>query len=239
MHVVVNEKLVKSRVRLASIAHVAALAVFAIGLFISWTNPEPTMEQMVGAYAAIIVGLVLYNVGQVFLRRFGPRIRQDVILARTLKNLDRRYTLVAFPSNKLPDYILVGPSGIQVIVTRPHDGSISCRANAWSRDTGGGLRRLGGLFGGSSFGNPSADVARGIERVRQRLQQAGIEPEKQPPVDGIVVFTNPAAKLRIDGCSYPVTGLKGLRNVARGGKGSRDRVLDEKTAERVVQALIA
>jgi hypothetical protein len=237
MHVVVNQKLISTRVRIASVAHLAALAVFAVGLFVSWSNPEPTMEQMASAYAAIIVGLILYNVGQVFLRRFGPRSRADGILARTLKGLDRRYTLLAFPSTKLPDTILVGPAGIQVIVARGHDGAISCRANQWRRDPGSGLKRLTGLFGGTPFGDPSQDVSKGIARIRQRLEQAGIPEDQQPPIDGIIVFTNPAAKLRIDGCSYPVTGLKGLRNSVRGGKGSRDRALDDRAAERVVQAL--
>src|SRR4051794_40321774 len=125
MHVVVNQKLVSTRVRIASAAHLAALAVFAVGLFISWSNPDPNLEQMVGAYAAIIVGLILYNVGQIFLRRFGPRNRQEEILSKTLKGLDRRYTLLAFATSKLPDYILIGPAGIQVIVTRIHDGAIA------------------------------------------------------------------------------------------------------------------
>ena len=237
MHVIVNQKLISSRVKIASAAHLAALGVFAVGLFVSWSNPEPTMEQMVGAYAAIIVGLILYNAGQFFLRRFGPRFRADGIIARTLKGLDRRYTLLAFPSTKLPDTILVGPAGIQVIVARPHDGAITCRANQWHRDPGKGLKRLSGMFGGSPFGNPSEDASKGIARVRQRLDQRGIPESQQPPVDGIIVFTNPAAKLRIDGCSYPVTTLKGLRNNVRGGKGARERALDEHSAERVVQAL--
>jgi hypothetical protein len=237
MHVVVNQKLISTRVKLASASHLAALAVFAVGLFISWSNPEPTMEQMAGAYAAIIVGLLLYNVGQIFLRRFGPRFRADGILARTLKGLDRRYTLLAFPSTKLPDYILVGPAGVQVIVARNHDGAISCRSNQWRRDPGSGFKRLTGFFGGTPFGDPGQDVSKGIERVRQRLEQAGIAPGQQPPIEGVIVFTNPAAKLRIDGSSYPVTGLKGLRASVRGGKGSRERALDDRAAERVVQAL--
>ena len=237
MHLVVNQKLVSSRVKIASAAHLAALAVFAVGLFVSWSNPEPTMEQMGGAYGAIIIGLILYNVGQVFLRRFGPRFRADGVLARTLKGLDRRYTLVSFASTKLPDNILVGPGGISVIVARPHDGSISCRANQWRRDPGTGLKRLTALFGGTPFGDPSQDVTKGIQRVRQRLAERGIPESDQPPIDGVIVFTNPAAKLRIDGCSYPVTGLKGLRNNVRGGKGSRERALDDRSAERVVQAL--
>ena len=237
MHVVVNQKLISTRVKFASAAHLAALAVFAVGLFVSWSNPEPTIEQMAGAYAAIIVGLVLYNFGQVFLRRFGPRFRADGVLSRTLKGLDRRHTLLVFPSTKLPDYILIGPAGIQVIVARPHEGAITCRANQWHRDPGKGFKRIAGLFGGSPFGNPSDDVSKGIARIRQCLEQRGMPESQQPPIDGIIVFTNPAAKLRIDGCSYPVTGLKGLRNNVRGGKGSRERALDERSAERVVQAL--
>jgi hypothetical protein len=237
MHVIVNQKLVSSRVKLASAAHLTALAVFAVGLFVSWSNPEPTMEQMAGAYAAIIIGLVLYNAGQFFLRRFGPRSRADGVIARTLKGLDRRYTLLAFPSTKLPDTILVGPAGIQVIVARAHGGAIACRANRWHRDPGTGLKRLTGLFGGTPFGDPSQDTSKGIARVRQRLEQRGIAESQQPPVDGVIVFTNPAAKLRIDGCSYPVTTLKGLRSNVRGAKGARERVLDERSAERVVQAL--
>jgi hypothetical protein len=237
MHVVVNEKLISTRVRIASAAHLTALAVFAVGLYISWSNPDPTMEQMAGAYAAIIVGLVLYNVGQVFLRRFGPRIRADEILSKTLKGLDRRYTLLAFPSTKLPDYVLIGPAGIQVIVVRTQDGAISCRANQWRRDAGQGLKRFAALFGGATFGDPSQDVAKGIARVRERLVKADIAQDQQPPVDGIIVFTSPAAKLRIDGCSYPVTTLKGLRSNVRSSKGSRDRALDERAANRVVQAL--
>jgi hypothetical protein len=237
MHVVVNHKLISTRVRFASAAHLGALAVFAVGLFISWSNPEPTLEQMGMAYGAIIIGLLLYNVGQFFLRRYGPRFRHDTVLAKALKSLDKRYTLVAFASSKMPDYMLVGPAGIQVVVARLHDGTISCRGNQWSRDAGSGLKRLMAMFGGTPFGDPTQDVAKGIAKVRARLSEAGIVEAKQPPVDGLIVFTNPAVKLRIDGSTYPVVTLKTIRNNVRGGKGPREQALDERGAERVVQAL--
>ena len=80
MHVVVNHSLVRSRVRLASALHFGALAVFAVGLWFSWTQPE----QLLGSYSAIVVGLLLYNFGQVLLRRWGPRFRQDGILAKAV-----------------------------------------------------------------------------------------------------------------------------------------------------------
>jgi hypothetical protein len=71
MHVVVNQKLVRNKVRLASLFHLTALAVFAVGLWLSWVYPD----QILGSYVAIIVGLLLYQFGQVFLRRWGPRFR--------------------------------------------------------------------------------------------------------------------------------------------------------------------
>lgn len=237
MHVVVNQKLISTRVKFASAAHLGALAVFAVGLFISWTNPEPTLEQMGMAYGAIIIGLILYNVGQAILRRYGPRFRHDSVLAKTLKGLDKRYTFVTFAATKLPDYILVGPAGIQVIVARLHDGNISCRGDTWKRDPGSGFKRIAALFGGTPFGDPTQDVAKGIARVRARLAEAGIPEEKQPPVDGLIVFTNPTVKLRIDGSTYPVVTLKSIRNYVRGGKGPRDRALDDRGATNVVQAL--
>ncbi|MCC6175287.1 MAG: hypothetical protein IT305_08305 [Chloroflexi bacterium] len=237
MHVVINEKLIKTRVRLASAAHVAALVVFAVGLFISWNNPIPSFEEMAGAYGAIIAGLLLYNLGQIFLRRFGPRFRQDSVLTKALKSLDRRYTLLAFPSTRLPDYLLIGPSGIQVIVTRGQGGAVACRANRWSRETSSGLKRVFSLFGGAAFGDPGRDATRGVEQVRGWLEQRGIAASDQPPVEGVIVFTHPSAKLRIDGCYYPVTTLKGFRSTIRGGKAQRDRALSDAGAARVVQAL--
>lgn len=237
MHVVVNQKLISTRVKFASTAHLGALAVFAVGLFISWTNPEPTLEQMGLAYGAIIIGLILYNVGQVFLRRYGPRFRHDLVLAKTFKGLDKRYTFVAFASTKLPDYILVGPAGIQVIVARLHGGTITCRSDQWKRDAGSTFKRISAMFGGTPFGDPTQDVAKGIARVRARLTEAGIVEAKQPPVDGLIVFTNPAVKLRVEGSAYPVVTLKSIRNYVRGGKGPRERALDERGAAGVVQAL--
>ena len=231
MHVVVNHSLVRNQVRLASALHFGALAVFAVGLWFSWTQPE----QLLGSYSAIVVGLLLYNFGQVLLRRWGPRFRQDGILAKALKGLDNRYTLLAFVSRKLPDYILAGPGGVQVIVARNHGGAIVCRGDRWTRETGRGIRRFLSLFGGAALGDPGQDVARGIQAVRARFRQQGVPGEPELPVGGVVVFTNPAAKLRIDGCSQTVTGLRQLRNQVRGGKGG----LSQQAVARLVEALRA
>jgi hypothetical protein len=118
-----------------------------------------------------------------------------------------------------------------------HDGTITCRSDRWSRDAGSTFKRITAMFGGTPFGDPTQDVAKGIARVRARLTEAGIVEEKQPPIDGLIVFTNPAVKLRVEGSVYPVVTLKSIRNNVRGGKGPRERALDERGATGVVQAL--
>jgi len=237
MQVVANENLIRTRVRLASAAHLAALAVFAVGLYVSWNSPTPDLEQMIASYAAIVVGLVLYNVGQVLLRRYGPRFRHDAAVAKALKGLDRRYTLLTFAHSKLPDYLLIGPSGVHVVVPRAHGGQITYHANRWRKDSAGGLRRLFGMFGGVPLGDPSRDVETGTQRVRARLKARN--QDEAIPVDGVVLFTNAAVKLRIEGSQVPVTTAKGLRNVVRPPKGGRDKGLADARVANVVQALQA
>src|SRR3712207_7625337 len=103
MRVVANQELVRRKVRLASAFHLGALATFGAGLWLSMSQPD----QILASYATIVVGLVLYQLWQTSLRRWGPRFRQDALLGRALKGLDDRFTLLAFPSDKLPDYLVV------------------------------------------------------------------------------------------------------------------------------------
>ena len=235
MQVVVNHKLVRSKVRLAWIFHLGALIVYAAGLWLSTVQPEGSFEATVLLFGAMAVGLLLYSLGQAPLRRWGPRFRQDAALARALKGLDDRHTLLAFPASSLPDYLLVGPAGVRVLVARGHDGVISCRGDRWERQSRGGLSRLFSLFGRAPLGDPGHDVTEGVRRVRERLRAQGLGGEQEPPVDGLVVFTNPAVKLKIEGCSPTVTGPKQLRNHVRGAKGP----LNQQAVARVVQALQA
>ena len=124
-----------------------------------------------------------------------------------------------------------------MIVARAHDGAIACRANRWRRDPGTGLKRLTGLFGGTPFGDPSQDAARASRRSASGSQR-GIAESQQPPVDGVIVFTNPAAKLRIDGCSYPVTDPQGpARATCAAARVRANGRSTSASAERVVQAL--
>jgi len=230
MQLVRNDRLIRNRVRLASAAHVGALAIFGGSLLVTM-QPWYEQEQWWWAYSAIVLGLLLYNFGQHHLRRYGPKFRLDGAFTQALKGLDARYTLFAFVSPKLPDLLIVGPNGVHAIVPRTQSGSIVCRADRWSRIRGRfGL--LGALFV-QPLRNPSQDARRAVERTRQFLEPRLGEDAESIAFHAAIVFAHPQARLRIDGCSYPVTTLKELRNHLRKAKAS----LSTKQVARVAKAI--
>jgi hypothetical protein len=216
MQLVANQQLVKNRVRLGLGFHITALVVFLAGLVLS-TQIDATRELPWESWVAILLGLVLYSLGQTQLRRWGPRNRQEEQLGQAIRSLDDRYKLYAFLSSSLPDYILVSPAGVHVLVVRQEAGQVTCVRDRWSKASGS---RLLGLFG-PSLGNPSADAARQLHKLRELLAERGTQNNDDVPTSGLIVFTNPKVQLRVEGCSSTVTRLKELKDVLRrmAGKG--------------------
>src|SRR5688500_16134884 len=132
MQLVANSQLVKNRVRLGLGFHLGALGVFAVGLVTSM-QIDATRELPLASWASIAVGLGLYTLGQTQLRRWGPRHRQAEPLGQAIRGLDDRYKLYAFISSSLPDYILVSPGGVQVILARHDAGAVTCIRDEWKR----------------------------------------------------------------------------------------------------------
>src|ERR671928_1648145 len=132
MQLVANQQLVRNRVRLGIGFHLAALAVFALGLLLS-LQTDTTRELPLTSWAAILAGLALYSLGQTQLRRWGPRNRQEEPLGQAIRGLDDRYKLYAFLSSSLPDYILVSPAGVQVVVVRQETGQVACVRDQWRK----------------------------------------------------------------------------------------------------------
>jgi hypothetical protein len=212
MQLVANQQLVKNRVRLGLGFHITALVVFAVGFALS-TQLSPNGELPWESWIAVLAGLVLYSVGQTQLRRWGPRNRQEEQLGQAIRSLDDRYKLYAFISSSLPDYILVTPAGVQVLIIRQDSGQVSCLRDKWKSS---GSRLMG--FFGPTLGNPTADAARQQQKLRELLTEGGLP---DTPTGGVVVFTNPKVQLRIEGCGSTVTRIKDLKDVLRrmAGKG--------------------
>jgi hypothetical protein len=213
MQLIANQQLVKNRVRLGLGFHITALVVFGLGLVLS-TQIDATRELPWQSWAAILAGLVLYSLGQTQLRRWGPRGRQEEQLGQAIRSLDDRYKLYAFLSSSLPDYILVSPGGVHVLIVRQDTGQVTCVRDKWTKSGS----RFMSLFG-QSLGNPSADAAKQLQKLRALLAENGVQ---DVPTSSLIVFTNPRVQLRVEGCSATVTRIKELKDVLRrmAGKGA-------------------
>jgi hypothetical protein len=230
MQLVANQQLVKNRVRLGAAFHIGAFALF-VGALILTTRTDIGTEAPIFSWVAIVIGMGLYALGQTQLRRWGPRSRQEEQLGQAIRSLDDRYKLYAFLSSSLPDYILVSPAGIHVLVIRPDGGQIACVRDRWSQPAG----RLGRFFGAGGLGNPTADVQRHVNQVRALLTHAGLE--GQVPIAGLIVFTNARVTLRVEACSIPVTRIKDLKDVLRRAAGKGQNVALPAARVREVQAI--
>jgi hypothetical protein len=230
MQLVANQQLVRNRVRLGVGFHLSALAVFAVGLFLS-TTTDLTRELPIYSYGAILVGMMLYALGQTQLRRWGPRNRQEEQLGKEIRGLDDRYKLYAFLSSSLPDYILVSPAGVHVLITRQEDGQVTCIRDDWRQPS---RSRWLSFLGGSRLGNPSADAQRRLQTLRRVLADEGLE---GVPSGALIVFTNAKVQLRVEGCSTQVTRLEDLEDKLRRLAGKGQRVALTSARIRKVQAV--
>jgi len=228
MQLVANQQLVKNRVRLGLGFHISALVVFALGLVLTTQATDPTRDLPWQSWLAILIGLGLYSLGQTQLRRWGPRNRQEETLGKAIRALDERYKLYAFLSSSLPDYILVSPAGVHVLIVRQERGQVACIRDRWEKP---GSSRLGALFG-PSLGNPSAEAARQVQKVRALLDSEGLQ---EVPASALIVFTNPQVQLRVEGCSATVTRDSKLEDVLRRMAGKGRNVVLPSQRIRVIQ----
>jgi len=116
-------------------------------------------------------------------------------VAENLNLLDDRYRVIH--DVMLPkmygniDHIVLGPNGVFVIETKNHKGFIVCDGDSWNQHKVG---RRGTPYLGN-IGSPSRQVKRMAIFLRDFIRD---HCEMNLYVNGIVVFTNENAKLRIN-----------------------------------------
>ena len=227
MQFVVNDRIVKRQARIGAAALIVTFFMLLGGMLLSWqldaraqslAEEWPAWVPITITYLIVLLALGLYYFGNSRMRRYGPQHRQDARLRQILKGLDDRHALYAFLGRGLPDYVLVGPSGVHVLTARPQGGEITCRDDRWRVKAGPGRRLFGALYG-NPIGSPSWDTSKGVQRLQAFLDQRLPEGVERPPVTGLVVFTGENARLRTERCTFTATTARELRKVITRLKG--------------------
>ncbi len=217
MQVLINRQLIKSKARIGKLATGVGLGAMAIAFVISFQLAGPLRENdwtlVATSYAVLAIALLSLSVARYHLARWSRRPRADEVLVESLRGFDDKYYLLSYVPGAPVDHLIITPRGLLVLITKHITGEISNRGNRWQRKFS-----LGQIFGGYSeggIGNPTLEAGQSVATVKEEVRRVlGAEAEAVP-VSAAVVFTNPAAKVRVEDAAVPVIAPDDLRNYVR------------------------
>jgi hypothetical protein len=233
-----NGRLLRRRSRIGALYLGGSTFFLLAGLVLSLTQTSLTLPVLLGMLMSLGIGLVLLMLNHRYLQRWGPRWRQDGALIQALRSLDDRHYFLVAPAESLPDYLLIGPMGIIVIIPSPVRGVVSWSGGEWRHQENRGpvLRALAAVIAPRpTVGNPSSEAQAGVDATRRMLAQRRVDAslQAQVPIQSLVVFTDPNVKLSVQGS--PVTAL--LLRSLRGHLRHTPRALNATEIEEILDAL--
>ncbi len=212
MEVITNEKLIQRNARIGGILSLVGLVVMFLGVYLNFKRPDLATYS----FASLIVGFMLAQIGLYFGNRWGRARPTEKLLTEALKGLSRQHKLYHYSSPA--SHLLVGPSGVWVIVPKYQRGKITYEKNRWRQRGGGLLLAYLKLLAQEGIGRPDLEIATEVAAVEKFLEK-NVPDEIRPPVKAVLVFTNPRAEVDAENSPIPTVTLKDLKATVRKGKG--------------------
>lgn len=200
MRLITNEVLYKRNSRVALISNLLGMLLLVVSVYILFNS-----EEDFGRYLLFLLGGMIFTQVGAYFSRWNRR--PDRQLAQALKSLDDNYTLYNYTSPV--SHLLVGPSGLWILLPRHTRGAISYDANR-RRWKASGLP-LSKRFGQDPIGNPLGDAsieAQALDRwLSKHLKDESV------PVSAALVFLEDEADVKVGTAALPTTTAKKLRQL--------------------------
>ena len=232
MRIVVNEKYISRRATAGRYLSLAGLLILLVAFIFSWIQVRSSVIMPLTLGAALVLGIFASFIGGYYLERFaGPTTAHHIGVRESLKGLDDRYVLFQYV---LPvPHVLLGPRGLTVIVVRSQPGEIRYADGRWThRQRGKFFRELAGQ---ERLGRPEVEVEEQVERMRRHLEKR--LPEVEVPIEGVVLFINPEARVEAKDLPVPVFFRKKVKEWLRLSHASKS--LPAAVRERVEEVLLS
>jgi len=208
MRVNTNEKLIKRNGRLGQIATITGLLVLVGGMIISFRYPN-----FAGiAWIALLVGFALSQIGLYFGNRWGKHPRPDELLNQGLKALNDQYTIYHYLTPAA--HLLVGPSGIWVLMPYYQVGKIIYEKGRWKQKGGGFMQRYLRVLGQEGLGRPDLEAPAEASAINRHIKKK-LPDVEIPDANLALVFINEKAELEVENAPILTLPLKELKNAIR------------------------
>jgi len=208
MKIITNEGMIKRNGRIGQVATIAGLLVLVGGMFVSFRYPNYAGF----AWIALLVGFALSQVGLYFGNRWGRHPRPDEQIDVGLKGLNDQYSIYHYTTPAA--HLLVGPSGLWVIVPYHQAGKIVYEKGRWKQKGGGFMQKYLRAFAQEGIGRPDLEAPAEASSVNRYLKKHLSEIEI-PDVSTVLVFLNEKAELEVDNAPIPTLPIKKHKETVR------------------------
>ncbi len=204
MKVITNERLIKRNARIGQVATVSGLLVLVGGMVISFRNPNYASL----AWVALLAGFALSQIGLYFGNRWGRHPRPDERLDEALKALNNQYSIYHYVTPAA--HLLVGPSGLWVLIPYHQTGKIVYEKNRYKQRGGGFMQKYLRVFGQEGLGRPDLEAPAEVSTIDKFIKKNIPDVELSEP-NVALVFVNERAELEVKEAPLPTIPLKDLK----------------------------
>ena len=228
MKIIKNEKLIERNGKIGQWTSLAALGVLGLGMYISFAKPQFFTYSII----CLVIGFIMTQIGMYMGSRWGRSPRPDEQLDTGLKGLQNEFNMYHYSSPI--SHLLVGPSGVWVLLPYHQRGTISFEKNRWKMKGGGFLQGYMRIFGQDNLGRPELDAENEVLTL-QKFFAKKLNGSEIPEIKPILVFT--ADDVELDTGDSPITAmkLKQLKEFMR--QGGKNRTLSSEVIETLTGVL--
>ena len=228
MKIIKNEKLIERNGKIGQWTSLAALGVLGLGMYISFAKPQFFTYSII----CLVIGFIMTQIGMYMGSRWGRSPRPDEQLDTGLKGLQNEFNMYHYSSPI--SHLLVGPSGVWVLLPYHQRGTISFEKNRWKMKGGGFLQGYMRIFGQDNLGRPELDAENEVQTLQKFLAKK-LNGSDIPEIKPILIFT--ADDVELDAGDSPITAmkLKQLKEFMR--QGGKNRTLSSEVIETLTGVL--
>jgi hypothetical protein len=150
MKIVSNPKKIQRYYKIGLYTSLGSLVFLFIAVGLTLTM---NVDLTIYSFIAMLLGLILSQVGVYFANRWGKSPRVDERITQSLKGLDDRFTLYHYAA-PVP-HLLTGPAGVWVLVPQYQAGTITFEKNRYKQH---GVNLFSKLVGQEGLGRPEIEA---------------------------------------------------------------------------------